>query len=69
MEQLVLQVNGMDCTGCEARIQRSLEQLEGVKRARADHQAGEVRVIFDPVKTPEAEIRACIIRAGYEVSS
>lgn len=69
MQQIVLQVNGMTCTGCENRIQRALGQLEGVKQARADHQANEVRVIFDPARTPEEEIRACITRAGYEVPS
>ncbi len=69
MEQVVLQVNGMTCTGCENRIQWALGKLEGVRQARADHQAKEVRVVFDPAKTPGEEIRACITQAGYEVSS
>ena len=68
MEQIVLQVNGMTCTACESRIQRALGKLEGVRQARADHQASEVRVVFDPAKTPEDEVRACITQAGYEVS-
>ncbi len=68
MEQLVLNVNGMTCTACENRIQRALGKLEGVRQARADHRAGEVRVVVDPAKTPTDAVRACITDAGYEVS-
>ena len=68
MEQLVLQVEGMTCTACENRIQRALGQLEGVRQARADHQAGEVRVVVDPAKTLEEAIRARITQSGYAVS-
>ncbi len=67
MEQLVLKVDGMTCTACENRIQRALGKLEGVKQAKADHQAGEVRVLVDPAKTPAEAVRACITDAGYEV--
>ena len=68
MEQLVLSVHGMTCTACENRIQRALGKLDGVRQARADHQAGEVRVLVDPAKTPKDAVRACITDAGYEVS-
>ena len=68
MEQLVLQVNGMTCTACENRIQRALRKLEGVRKARADHKASEVRVVIDPTQTPEEAVRACITQAGYEIA-
>lgn len=68
MEQLILNVSGMTCTACENRIQRALGKLEGVRQARADHRAGEVRVLVDPAKTPEEAVRACIMDAGYEVT-
>ena len=32
----ILQVEGMMCTHCEARVQKALEALAGVKSARAD---------------------------------
>ena len=68
MEQLQLKVGGMDCTGCEQRIEQALGNLEGVVRSQASHQSGEVRVAFDERRTRLDEIRACIARAGYEVS-
>lgn len=67
MTQVVLRVAGMDCTGCEARIQKALNRLEGIRQATANYQTGEVRVAFDPAHTSETAIRACIQQAGYEV--
>ncbi len=67
MEQTTFQVRGMHCEACEHRIQKALSRLEGVKRSRADHRRGEVRVVFDPARTPESVVRACLEQAGYEV--
>lgn len=67
MEQTTFQVRGMHCAACAQRIQQALARLEGVKRSRADHRRGEVRVVFDPARTPEAVVRAWLERAGYEV--
>lgn len=69
MEELQLRVSGMSCTGCEQRIEKALGRVEGVVRSSADHQAGQVRVVFDPARTSEQSVRACIEQAGYGVSS
>jgi len=69
MEQLVMQVSGMDCEACEQRIQKALARLEGVRSSVADHRSGEVRVVVDPRREPERAVRACITDAGFEVSS
>ncbi len=68
MEQLQLKVSGMSCTGCEQRIERALGNIDGVVRSQASHLVGEVRVVFDENRTRPDEVRACIARAGYEVS-
>lgn len=39
-----MQVEGMMCTHCEARVQKALEKLEGVESAKADHVSGKVVV-------------------------
>jgi copper chaperone CopZ len=67
MEQTTFQVRGMHCAACAHRIQQALSRLAGVKRSRADHRRGEVRVVFDPARTSEAVVRACLEQAGYEV--
>ncbi len=66
--QLVLQVGAMTCTGCEARMGKVLGRLDGVRTAAADHQAGQVRVVFDPDQTSPASIGAAITAAGYQVN-
>ena len=67
-EELVLKVGGMTCTGCEARVGKVLDRLDGVRSAIADHQAGEVRVLFDPAQNSVESIGDAITGAGYEVA-
>lgn len=67
MKQIVLDVRGMDCTGCERRIETVLSRLDGVHQAQANHQTGEVRVAFDPARVGEPAIKENIERADYEV--
>jgi copper chaperone CopZ len=67
MNEIQLHVSGMSCTACEARIQKALARVEGILRSSADHRAGQVRVVFDPARTSERTVRACIERAGYGV--
>lgn len=67
-KELLLEVGGMTCTGCEARVGKVLGRLDGVRTTTADHTAGEVRVVFDPDETSPASIAAAITGAGYEVT-
>lgn len=69
MEQRVIKVYGMTCTGCEQRISLSLSQLDGIRDITANHEAGEVRVLFDPASVPQAVIEGRIREAGYSVSA
>ncbi len=68
MKQLQLNVSGMDCTGCEHRIETTLARLDGVVRSKADHQRGLVTVVINPAKASEEAVRASIEKAGYGVS-
>lgn len=68
MEQSLLNVSGMSCSGCEQRIAKVLKQLDGVFKAEANYESGEVRIIFDISKTSEPSIRDAIAQAGYKVS-
>lgn len=67
MKEIKLQVKGMSCNGCEQRIQKVLARMEGILRSAADHQAEEVRVVFDPSRISEQALRSTIEQAGYEV--
>ncbi len=66
MERTTLQVTGMACDGCEQTVTDTLEELEGVSSATADHEADEVNVEHDGVD--DATIVSAIEDAGYEAA-
>ncbi|CAN5879641.1 hypothetical protein BH20ACT7_BH20ACT7_15570 [soil metagenome] len=66
-EHLVLQVEGMTCTGCEQRIDTVLRRVDGVREVRADHTSGQVAVRLDPAETDRRSVVARIEQAGYRV--
>lgn len=66
-EQVVLEVSGMSCGGCEERISTALSRLEGVRHISADHRSGQVRVAYDPVAVTIQTVRERIADMGYAV--
>lgn len=67
METLVLQVNGMSCTGCEQRIGAVLRRVEGVREVTADHATGRVEVRVGPELADRGVLGERIEAAGYEL--
>lgn len=67
VEQVQLRVSGMSCTGCEQRIQQALSRVGWRGPQRRGPPAGQVQVIFDPARTSEQSVRACIKQASYAV--
>jgi Cu+-exporting ATPase len=66
--QIELHVEGMSCRACEQRIEKALTRIDGVVQSAADHRGAQVRVMFDPARTTESEVRSCVERAGYAVA-
>ena len=69
MKELSLNVGGMDCTGCEQRIQTALSRVDGVMRSKADHRNGVFTVVINPAKVSVYTVRSSIRQAGYDVPS
>lgn len=67
MKTLVLQVDGMTCTGCEQRIGTVLRRVEGVREVAADRTTGRVEVRVGPELTDPAVLAERITAAGYAV--
>ncbi|GMQ86544.1 MAG: hypothetical protein BMS9Abin07_2125 [Acidimicrobiia bacterium] len=59
-------VQGFHCTGCSDNLGSSLSNLDGVIRARADYDAGQVEVRFDPDRVSEDDVFEQIRTAGFE---
>ncbi|WP_432642147.1 heavy metal translocating P-type ATPase [Acidaminococcus sp.] len=62
---VVLDVKGMMCAHCEAHVKKSLEALDGVISAQADHTTGKVQV-RESKEVPENDLKSAILKAGYE---
>lgn len=42
--KIVLKVNGIECSGCENRIQKSLIEITGISSVKASHETGSVEI-------------------------
>jgi len=65
--EVVLNVEGMTCDGCEAAINAGVNGLDGIAEVESDHEAKFTRVKFDKSVTSLEEISAKITETGYEV--
>jgi copper ion binding protein len=63
MQHLTLQIDGMTCGHCIARVEKSLAKLDGVQVRRVN--VGSAEIDYDPARTPFARIRQAIDDAGY----
>jgi copper chaperone CopZ len=62
------QVKGMHCGGCSSTITSTLENVDGVIEASADHEKGVAEAVYRPRKVEADELKAEIEKLGYPVS-
>ena len=67
MKQITLKVQGMTCQHCVIAIEKSVGKLSGVAEVAVNLANGQVDVHMDERKVSEAELRAAIESAGYQV--
>lgn len=66
MEKIELKVEGMHCTGCSTRLQKVLNNLEGVSKAEVSFEIGVAKIEYNS-KLDLDDIKNAIIDAGFEV--
>ena len=64
-ETLALDLTGMHCASCVARIERSLKKVAGVTDAAVNLAANRAGVTFNPSQTSPAALVAAVEKAGY----
>mgnify|MGYP005771120423 CR=1 FL=1 len=64
MEETIIKVEGMMCTGCENRIQNAVSEIKGVESVKADHEKGIVEV---KGTADIKEVKEAIEDIGFEV--
>lgn len=66
MKEVILNVEGMACGGCEKRINNALMEIEGVTEVTANHIQKKV-IIKMKENVDLAEIKEMISELGFEV--
>lgn len=64
-KQVVLQVENMTCPACSITIEKALDKVPGVSKARVDAKAATVTVDFDAGRTNVPAIARAITDAGF----
>jgi len=65
-DTVTVQIEGMDCTACEASIRAVLEKTPGVRSADVSYKRGDARIEFDPQQTNLEQIKRAINSTGYK---
>ena len=63
------EVEGMHCDGCSATIVGTLERVDGVVSASADHEKGVAQATYRPRDVSADELEAAIEKLGYTVTA
>lgn len=66
MKEIILNVDGMMCSGCENRIQNVLKTIGSVKEVKASHEEKKVVVTLKQ-EVEESVIKEKIKDLGFEV--
>ena len=53
------------CESCKPRIETALFEISGVKQAKLNIETQTIKVVYNPKKTTEKEIKEAILKSGY----
>ena len=65
MATAVLKVQGMTCGHCVKSVTEALENVDGVRRAQVDLQAGRATVEYDETRTSPETLAGVVTEEGY----
>lgn len=63
-----LEIDGMTCAACSARVQRVLERTDGVTAAAVNLMTNSAAVSYDPDRTSPQQLMAVVAKAGYQAA-
>jgi Cu+-exporting ATPase len=66
--QVELDIQGMTCAACSARVEKALSRVPGVSRAEVNLATEKARVRFDPEQVQSKDFIAAVENAGYGAS-
>lgn len=64
-----IKVNGMHCNSCVLAVQNSLEEVNGIKSAKADLESGNVIIDLDTSEVTINDVKEAVEEVGFELDS
>ncbi len=64
-----LNITGMTCAACAARIEKNLNKLPGVQQANVNFASEKVTVLFDPDVANPGKLIETVRKTGYDVAN
>ena len=65
--QVDLPIVNLDCATCVLTVERTLNELDGVKKASVNFATGKSHVVYDPARVNLPKLERAIKKAGYSV--
>lgn len=66
MKEIKLKIEGMHCTGCSGRLEKVLNNTDGIEKAKVSFENKVAEIKFDENTTSEKEIKEAIEDAGFK---
>ncbi|MCI0469042.1 MAG: cation transporter [Nitrospirae bacterium] len=66
MAEIILNIEGMSCQHCTARVKKAIDALAGIEQS--DVQIGSAVVRYDESKIKRDDIAAAVEKAGYRIA-
>ena len=66
MKETNLKIEGMHCTGCSTRLEKILNNLEGVETAKVSLEEKKATIKYDETKINTENIKEAIEDAGFK---
>lgn len=66
MKEIKLKIEGMHCTGCSNRLEKVLNNTEGVEKATVSFEEKQATITYDENQIDIASIKQIIQDAGFK---
>ena len=68
MKEIKLNIEGMHCTGCSTRLEKVLNNIDGVESAKVSLEEKKADIKYDEAQVNESELKEAIEDAGFKVN-
>jgi copper chaperone CopZ len=65
-KKIILKIDGMTCGKCPVKIEKALDKMDGIKKARASYRKHQAMVIYDENVVTVEDMKRVIAQAGDE---